>query len=40
VEALIEAGSLSGDEIDGIIARTVSTLALAIERANRNDWRR
>ena len=40
VETLIEAGSLSGDEVDGIIARTVSTQALAIERANRNDWRR
>jgi transposase len=34
------AGSLSGDEVDRIIARTVSTQALAIERANRNDWRR
>jgi|SRR5712664_2782035 len=40
VETLIEAGSLSGDEVDGIIARTVSTQALAIERANRNDWQR
>jgi hypothetical protein len=40
VEALIEAGSQSGDEVDGIVARKVSTQALAIERANRNDWRR
>jgi hypothetical protein len=39
VEALIEAGTLSGDEIDAIIRREVATKALANERARRAAWR-
>jgi hypothetical protein len=39
VEALIERGTLSGDEIDTIIARDVAIKALATERARRVAWR-
>ena len=40
VESLIEAGTLSGAEVDTVIAQRISTQAVAIERANGNDWRR
>jgi len=39
VEALIERGILTGDEIDTIIAREVAAKALANERARRVAWR-
>ena len=39
VEALIERGTLSGDEIETIIARDVAIKALATERARRVAWR-
>jgi hypothetical protein len=39
VEALIERGILTGDEIDAIIAREVAAKALANERARRVAWR-
>ena len=39
VEALLESGILTGDEIDAIIAREVAVKALANERARRSAWR-
>ena len=39
VEALIERGTLTGDEIDVIIAREVAVKALADERARRAAWK-
>lgn len=40
VEALIEAGTLSGDEIDIIIARTISMQSVIEEKQRRADWQR
>jgi len=39
VEALIERGILTGDEIDAIIAREIAVKALANERARRAAWK-
>jgi hypothetical protein len=39
VEALIKRGTLDGDEIDEIIADTISALAVEAERVRREDWR-
>jgi hypothetical protein len=39
VDALIEAGTLSGDEIDEIIGREVAVKELAKERARQAAWK-
>jgi hypothetical protein len=38
VEALIEAGELSGERVDEIIAATIATRAFEAEKIRRNDW--
>jgi hypothetical protein len=40
VDALIERGTLTGDEVDTIIVREVSAESLAIEKQRRLDWQR
>ncbi len=40
VGAILVAGSLSGDEVDEVIFREISAQGVAVERANRDDWRR
>lgn len=39
-EALIEKGTLSGSEVDAIIANTVTARSMAAERLRRDDWLR
>jgi hypothetical protein len=38
VEALIEAGELSGDRVDEIISDIIATRAVVAERIRRDDW--
>ncbi len=40
VEALIEHGTLSGAEIDTIIAHQVALQSIEVEHKRRDDWRR
>jgi hypothetical protein len=40
VEALIERGILTGEEIDTIIAQTISTQSVIEKRQRRADWQR
>jgi hypothetical protein len=40
VEALIETGSLSGDQIDAIISREVAMRSIKLEHQRRADWQR
>jgi hypothetical protein len=39
VEALIERGTLSGDQVDEIISHGVAARSIAIERQRRDDWK-
>jgi hypothetical protein len=39
VEALIERGTLDGDEVDTIIVDAISALAVEAKRVRRADWR-
>jgi hypothetical protein len=40
VEALVEAGTLDGEQVDTVIARQIALRSIETERQRRDDWRR
>jgi hypothetical protein len=38
VDAIIERGILTGDEVDQVIMRAMAAETLAVERQRRRDW--
>lgn len=40
VDAIVEKGTLSGIEVDGIIMQAMAAEGLALERQRRADWTR